>query len=768
MMKNLLLIPLLLAVFTVSAAGQTTPVKITGTVHDNNGNSISGAHVYIEGTTTGAASRPDGTFVINNVPSGSHILIASHILYEPERISVTIKDGDSIDLTIVFKTEIDFNLSEVVVTATKFETEPEKVPQSVTLITKEEVEKGNYYNAGEMLDSVPGVRVIRSGTVGASCGISIRSLNGGPLSTKSLVMVDGRPLNDGWQGGVNWHSVPTEIVERIEVVKGPASALYGSNATGGVINVITKTPRRGFHGWFSAGYEMDGSKTIDDAAAEGYGRSSISATNFQLNGSYGTAKTGHLISLGYRKAYASFPVPNENRWKNYDIKYKINHRFSESLSSRLSIDIHNDTWRNEAEKSPDENSSDFYGADFFAKYQGLSGILTGRVYMNYLENKDEVLATNLKTGSKAYRLGFITDYTINFYDHNAALQFGIDSYFDQADVEDEQTVMEMEYLGINTIYMTDNKTGQVSAVQAETYSGTYGLNSQDYNQSNAALFVQYSKNFSKRLSTILGGRLDFNSVFGTVFSPKASMTLDLFEIYGVASTLKINYGTGFRAPPMLSLFSKSLGGYGDEDLIPEKTKNFDIGIFGRLGDVGHIEVTYFKMDVDNLLINDKAGQTGEGYWVLVPDGGGAVDTLSFNQRKNLGDYQPSGLEVGFKIKPVSMLTLSGGYTYLDPGDFTFQTSKNRFNFGINYSRPVGNNKIEAEIQRHYTGDGYFFDYESRPYDAFSIIDGRISFTFHDLFRVSLHGKNIADKNYRLWHYTWQPGRTFVLQIDTRF
>jgi iron complex outermembrane receptor protein len=104
------------------------------------------------------------------------------------------------------------------------------------------------YNAGEALDFVPGVRIIRSGTVGASNGVSIRSLNGGPSSNKTLVLLDGRPINDAWAGGVNFHSIPTELIDRIEVVRGPGSALYGSQASGGVINVFTKNPARVFTG----------------------------------------------------------------------------------------------------------------------------------------------------------------------------------------------------------------------------------------------------------------------------------------------------------------------------------------------------------------------------------------------------------------------------------------------------------------------------------------------------------------------------------------
>ncbi|MFC1562773.1 TonB-dependent receptor domain-containing protein, partial [candidate division KSB1 bacterium] len=727
------------------------------------GSVLTNVNIQVEGTDIGTVSGADGTFILKNIPAGEKTLIASHILYKTEKIKVFVIDNGSNNITIRFKENRSFSLSEVVVTATKFEIEPEKVPQSVSLITSEEIEKRHYYNVGEMLDYVPGVRIIRSGTVGASNGVSIRSLNGGPASSKSLVLVDGKPMNDGWDGGVNWHTIPTDMVERVEVVKGPGSALYGSQATGGVINVFTKSPASGFHGWVSYGYEMNASVDISDKNAEGYGRADVSASNLRFNGSYGADNTNHIMSIGYRNSNQSFPTPNKNKWKNYDIKYKMNHRYSETLSSRLSFDIHNNTWRNEASKSPDEASTDFYSIDSYTKWQTKTGVFTNRAYINYSDYSNTVLSADLKTGSKTYRLGLISDYTIPFINNNASLKFGLDASYDYADVNYEKAVMDMTYLEVQTVMVKDKKTGQIYPVQADLYRGIYGSSAQDYNLHNLALFAQYNQILAEKLNIVLGGRFDNHSEFGSIFNPKLGAALEVFNINNFTTSLKVNYGTGFRAPNMRALYSKSLDGFGHLDLIPEKTKNFDIGIFERLGDFGFIELSFFKMDVKNLLINDKLGSTGEGNYVVINN-----DTLSFNNRKNLGDYSPSGLELGFRIRPHRQITLMGAYSYLDPQDFTFQTSKNRYNLGISAYQQIGKNRLEAEIRYNYTGDGYFFDYKSSPYDAFVLTDGRITFDFQNNLRISLHGKNLLDKKYKLWHYAWQPGRTFVLQIATKF
>jgi len=145
-----------------------------------------------------------------------------------------------------------------------------------------------------------------------------------------------------------------------------------------------------------------------------------------------------------------------------------------------------------------------------------------------------------------------------------------------------------------------------------------------------------------------------------------------------------------------------------------------------------------------------------------------VDTLTFNQRKNLGSYTPKGLEFAFKVNPHRQVTLSGTYTYLDPGDFTFQTSKNRYNAGISGFIQLGENRIEAEAVYRYTGEGYFFDYETNPFDAFGTTDARVTFAYRENYRISLFAKNIFDETYKLWHYAWQPGRTLLICFDSKF
>ncbi|NTV45777.1 MAG: TonB-dependent receptor [Chlorobiales bacterium] len=380
------------------------------------------------------------------------------------------------------------------------------------------------------------------------------------------------------------------------------------------------------------------------------------------------------------------------------------------------------------------------------KYLSGVGSYNARIYINNADYEEKALQTQVKTGHNAYRYGFIGDYSMPLFDSHALLKVGVDGYIDNADVDDQKTVMDLKF----------DKIGAYRGKQVELYTGVYGANSNSYDLSNIALFAQYENKFMERLNVVVGGRLDRHSEFGTVFNPKAGATYELLNFDGITTSLKANYGKGFRAPTIVGLFSKTLGGYGNPDLKPEKTENFDIGVFQRFADWGYLEVSYFRMNVTNLIINDKVGSTGNGYYVVVPKtSGSGNDTLSFNYRRNLGSYSPSGVEIGLKVRPIKQLTLGGSYTYLDPEDFTFQTSRHRYNFSIYGWQDVLGVRIEGELIYNYTGDGYFFDFEKSPYEAFSTVDLMLAANFLENFRVSFIAKNIADTEYKLWNYEWQ-------------
>ena len=138
---------------------------------------------------------------------------------------------------------------EITVTASAIEEPVDEVPVSVEVIGREEIERNHATDVADLLRSVPGVIVARSGTIGKQASLFMRGSN----STQTLVLWDGIEINDPYFSGYDWGRFPTEGIERIEVVRGPFSSLYGADAIGGVINVVPREPVDEIFGSLSAG-----------------------------------------------------------------------------------------------------------------------------------------------------------------------------------------------------------------------------------------------------------------------------------------------------------------------------------------------------------------------------------------------------------------------------------------------------------------------------------------------------------------------------------
>ena len=135
----------------------------------------------------------------------------------------------------------DQTLEPIVVTATRTEKSLADVPAAVSVVTSQDIESRNIQKVDEAVDLVPGVFDKRSKGLDTTGFVIMRGI---PSQVRNLVLLDGEPLNNGYTGLVNWNSLNPEDIARIEVARGPFSSLYGGNAMGGVINIITKTPQQ--------------------------------------------------------------------------------------------------------------------------------------------------------------------------------------------------------------------------------------------------------------------------------------------------------------------------------------------------------------------------------------------------------------------------------------------------------------------------------------------------------------------------------------------
>ena len=215
-----------------------------------------GANIILEGTLLGAASDVDGHYIITDIPTGNYTLRTMFIGYETLEKEIEVKANQVYTIDIKLKTSA-IKLQETRVTAEKRKEKVTEAPASIEIITSRDIKRETTTNMGSYLKGLKGVDFTSSGINNYS--ISIRGFNSS-FNTRILILTDGRVANIPALRVINFSAVPQSMddIDRMEVVLGPATALYGANAHSGVVNIISKPPAQ------STGLTMSVSGSNDD------------------------------------------------------------------------------------------------------------------------------------------------------------------------------------------------------------------------------------------------------------------------------------------------------------------------------------------------------------------------------------------------------------------------------------------------------------------------------------------------------------------------
>jgi iron complex outermembrane receptor protein len=275
---------------------------ITGTVRDDTGGAVPGARVAATGTAGAAGTkttvtRSDGAFAIGGLVPGTYRVTVELPGFATETRQVTVDAVEAALEPIVLRIG---DVSEiVVVSASKVETTVLNAPATMSVVTAETIANAPSQQYGDLLRNVPGLNVVQ--TSARDVNVTSRQA-ASTLATSQLVLVDGRSVYLDFFGFVAWDFVPTDPndVQQIEVVRGPASAVWGANALTGVVNIITKSPRE------TPGYSFNltgggFSRDVGSRAGEGAG------STFGVSGSVSRAINdafAYRVAAGYNRSDA--------------------------------------------------------------------------------------------------------------------------------------------------------------------------------------------------------------------------------------------------------------------------------------------------------------------------------------------------------------------------------------------------------------------------------------------------------------------------------
>jgi len=224
--------------YTEAPASPPNSAVIVGKITDSeNKEPLPGANVVLENTQYGAATDNEGNYRITDIPPGSYRLIVSMIGYRKEYRKIKVRDSETfhLDISLVMAPIMG---EEIVVTGTKSLKIIKDVPVRTMIVTPEKIKEKSATNLYEALENVPGIRVEQRCSNCNFTTVRVAGLEGQYTQT----LIDGQPIFSGLAGVYGLQQLQTGNIERIEVVKGSGSALYGSSAIGGVINVIMKEP----------------------------------------------------------------------------------------------------------------------------------------------------------------------------------------------------------------------------------------------------------------------------------------------------------------------------------------------------------------------------------------------------------------------------------------------------------------------------------------------------------------------------------------------
>lgn len=260
------------------------------------------------------------------------------------------------------------NLDDIVVTATKFPVPMDSVPGRIQVITASEIETVPFERIDELLRHITGLQAGRTdGIFELSPTVTMRGL-GGNVPGRTLVLIDGQPASIGDTGNTRWNRISTADIERIEIFKGPGSSIYGSNAMGGVINIITRRPEKAFEGGVSAGYGSYGTRQ---------GSVRVAGQQEGDSGFFGQMTATGLKSDGYT-ALTPASRHYDNRIDRFVEEFTLNTKAGYRFNSTNSLEISHscfDDRRGEGYKYNLDKGSyrDFDTGSLHITYRGIAG-----------------------------------------------------------------------------------------------------------------------------------------------------------------------------------------------------------------------------------------------------------------------------------------------------------------------------------------------------------------------------------------------------------
>ncbi|CAM2858667.1 TonB-dependent receptor domain-containing protein [Helicobacter burdigaliensis] len=617
-----------------------------------------------------------------------------------------------------------YNLDTSVVSATGFEQDVKDAPASISVISKEELESKPFKDIGEALMGLPGVDVSMNKL--GSYDFSIRGFSSS--SGYVLVLVDGKRQNsvqglydDGFGGVESNFLPPLSMIERIEVIRGPASTLYGGDAVGGVVNIITKKNPSTFVGSFS----------FDNTFVQ---HPDINGSSRGVNGYMAFPLVKDTLSLALRAKYytkgdTAITTPSRDyashsagEMRMGNVGAKLNWTINESNNVYLDLE-----------------HSLAYTASLSSSSAGTYSprdVIKNRVLLNHDGNYgfgsiNTYFQSNL-TDDKT------TDAQGETYilETKSVLPFELGKY--------GATTLSSGIQYMHEMYVNNNTDAKYKEIRGK-----------EFKQNTIAPYAEAEYYITDDLIVTGGLRYTHSDLFNGELTPRGYLVYHLTDLI----TLKGGIAKGYRTPEVRQLFDgiyrlnnrNQQGVYGNPDLKPETSTNYEIGAIFEVPRWGNLSLTAFQTDFKNAI---EYKEYAEG--ATLPNGGicnGPTGDPTYDKAcryfENVGKTQVKGIELGMQSAKWYGVSVDASYTFMDKKYKSGVDSGKRFVDTPRHIAMLKLNYTKGRFSSYLKGTGRYDSLieEGKKYNDYYVVDLGASFKLTKNSQVSFAINNLFDKDF---------------------
>ncbi len=530
------------------------------------GNPLEMVNVYLKGTAQGTSTDINGNYILKNIRDGKHIVVVSSVGFKTLYRELTLSNKET--HTENFSLQEDASqLHEVVISGTMKPVKKLDSPVAVEVYNATFFEKNPSPSVFESMQNVNGVRPQVNCSVCNTGDIHINGLEG----PYTFVLIDGMPIVSGLSTVYGLSGIPQALIERVEIVKGPASTLYGSEAVGGIINVITKKPN-----------------TSSKVSLETYG-SSWGEINTDVGAKYNLGKVNGLVGLNYYN-YKNPIDHNNDGFTDLAIQDRISvfnklsfNRKSKKQFTLAGRYVYEDRWGGAINWTPAfRGGTEIYGESIYTSRWETFGTYEFPGYQN------------IKLQFSANGHDQNSYYGDTFYEAQQYIGFG-QFLYDTRIGKNHDLLFGLAY---RYNYYDDNTTATANEISNEP-SVTHL----------PGVFVQDEITIAKNNTLLLGARFDYNSIHGSIFSPRLNYK---WNSKNNEDVIRISIGNGYRVANVFTEDHAALTGSRvvvfDGDLLPETSWNTNINYVKKIATknntIINIDASAFYTFFNNKIIPD--------------------------------------------------------------------------------------------------------------------------------------------------------------------